>query len=185
MKCYECGGTYQNDYGELMLFDDSIGQYSVSGIHYEKCDGCGELMFPSETIDVIERVRERLLMEAIRSEPIQYFISAAETATMLGISRQALHKHRRIRRGFIYHTTIGGIALYHKKSVDEYMSNGDGRFPLYHPVIPRVTRYKKDVLPVEFTFKYESLSSTMDLQEKAFSNVKFMKPKEVHYADRT
>ena len=49
---------------------------------------------------------------------------------MLGVSRQALHKHRRIRRGFIFQTMFDGKIVYLKQSVFQYMKKGDGRFSL-------------------------------------------------------
>ncbi len=62
--------------------------------------------------------------------PISAFLSSAETATILGISRQALHKHRRISRGFIFKTSFGGNQVYLKKSVKRFLEKADGRFKL-------------------------------------------------------
>jgi hypothetical protein len=62
--------------------------------------------------------------------PISAFLSSAETAAVLGISRQALHKHRRISRGFIFQTTFGGSKVYLKESVEHFRKKGDGRFKL-------------------------------------------------------
>ena len=130
MNYCECGGVYHKKKDELLLYDGSIGPYSVVDVSYEQCSKCGELMFPPETLRIIEETRNRKREEFIRNEPVGNFISAAETAAILGISRQALHKHRRIRRGFIYSTTIGDIKVYHRKSVELFKSDGDGRFLL-------------------------------------------------------
>ena len=66
----------------------------------------------------------------ITDKPVDSFVIATEAASMLGISRQAFHKHRRIQRGFIYKTNFGGKTVYLKESVLHFKETGDGRFPL-------------------------------------------------------
>lgn len=145
MNCIKCGGIYQEQYGEIPLYDDSIGSYSVLNVSYEKCDQCGELLFPPETIQAIEDRRNEIKNELVGREPISAFISASETASILGITRQALNKHRRIRRGFIYRMTIGGVTVYHGKSVELFKEKEDGRFELYLRNLPS---HDRDVAPL-------------------------------------
>ena len=133
MKCYQCGGEYQKKRGYLQLTDKWIGAYAVDAVHYFKCDTCGDLLLPPETTKILESKREQVLDRWIKSQPLDSFLSAVQTAPLLGISRQALHKHIRIRRGFIYQTTFYGRIVYLRKSVLLFKQTGDGRFPLPAP----------------------------------------------------
>ncbi len=83
--------------------------------------------------------------------PLEDFTFASKAAKILNISRQALHKHRRIRRGFIYSIVFCGKKLYHKKSILLFKEQGDGRFPLTDEVpnnnvkyiiIPQITKQR-------------------------------------------
>lgn len=183
MRCYECGGTYQRQHGELMLFNDSIGPYSLHNSNYEKCDKCGDLLFSPATLQAIETRIDEIRNEYILNEPIGAFISAADASAMLGITRQALHKHRRIRRGFIYCTTIGGVKVYHKKSVELFRDTKDGRFPFYRPVsTPASTQYKESHSTLERTGKHSF--GPMHFTESSISSfieTKVKKPEGVNY----
>jgi hypothetical protein len=130
MKCYECGGKYQDIDGDLEMDDRYVGPFVVKAVHYYKCDRCGQDLFPPETAEAIEKRRGERLDELLKGQPLRAFLTATETATALGISRQALHKHRRIRRGFIYQTAFGGGMVYLEESVKRFKDTGDGRFPL-------------------------------------------------------
>lgn len=133
MKCYQCGGEYQKKQGHLQLTDKWIGGYAVDAVYYYKCNTCGDLLFPPETIEILESKREQILDRRIKSQPLDSFLSAAQTASLIGISRQALHKHRRIRRGFIYQTKFDGRIVYLRESALLFKQTGDGRFPLPGP----------------------------------------------------
>jgi hypothetical protein len=133
MKCYQCGGEYQEKRGRLQLKDKWIGAYAVDAVHYYECDTCGDLLLPPETTKIFESRREEILNSWIEGQPLDSFLSAAQTATLLGISRQALHKHIRIRRGFIYQTKFYRRIVYLRKSVLLFKKTGDGRFSLTAP----------------------------------------------------
>lgn len=137
MKCHECGGEIQQNYGPLKLHDEYIGDYTVPSVVYYKCSACGDLLFPPKTSSVVSKQWNDILDELVRGKPLNAFLSAAETACFLGITRQALHKHGKIRRGFIYQTRFGGKAVFLKESVILFKETGDGRFPLA-PVQKRV-----------------------------------------------
>lgn len=146
MKCYQCGGEYQDKQGSLQLTDKWVGSFAVDAVHYYECDTCGDLLLPPETTKILESKREQILDQWIKSQPLDSFLSAAQTASLLGISRQALHKHIRIRRGFIYQTKFDGRTMYLGKSVVLFKQTGDGRFPFYVPPESRTSlldaRYK-------------------------------------------
>jgi len=133
MRCYQCGGTYIAKHESLEFTDKYIGPFTVETAEYFECDKCGDYLFSPETSKRIETARKLALEEKLQSLPISAFITAAEAATILGISRQALHKHRRIRRGFIFQTRFCDKTVYLKKSVDLFKETGDGRFQLVEP----------------------------------------------------
>jgi hypothetical protein len=133
MRCYQCGGTYIAKHESLEFTDKYIGPFTVETAEYFECDKCGDYLFSPETSKRIETARRLALEEKLQSLSISAFITAVEAATILGISRQALHKHRRIRRGFIFQTRFCDKTVYLKKSVDLFKETGDGRFQLVEP----------------------------------------------------
>jgi len=148
----ECGGEYQKKWGALEIQDPFIGPMKLEDADYEECARCKDRIFPLETARAIDKQREVLLNQIIKKQPLQDFFTAAEAASGLGITKQALHKNRKVRRGFIYHTTLGGMVFYLKQSVALYREKGDGRLLLseldnsrsYEPVSTRrgvETRY--------------------------------------------
>lgn len=141
MRCYECDGTYKKHTGSLNLHNKFIGNYEIFNVEYYKCDNCGNLLFPKETTIKIEKKEQERRDSLIKQLPLEEFTFASEAAKILNISRQALHKHRRIRRGFIYSIIFGGKKLYHKKSILLFKEQGDGRFPLTDNVSSNNVKY--------------------------------------------
>ena len=134
MKCYECGGEYQDVQNARLRVDDRlIGTYYVNEVSYKECMGCKARLFSPENAEKREVSRAEVLENILRSMPLSDFMSAADAADALGITRQALHKHRRISRGFIYHTMFGGNRVYVKKSIERFLERGDGRYRLRDP----------------------------------------------------
>lgn len=131
MRCLKCGGEYERHHGTLGLVDKFIGEYEVHDVDYLRCKRCKRYLFPEKTAKEIERKIEQIKKQLIGRLPVAAFIPASDAAKILGISRQALHKHRRIRRGFIYSIKIGGRTLYNLDSVLKFRESGDGRFPLF------------------------------------------------------
>ena len=132
MKCTECGGEYKKQKDEKYRVDDEfIGTFYVNDVEFLKCDKCGEVLLSPEAMLKIEKEEARVLDALLQAMPISAFLSSAETASVLGISRQALHKHRRISRGFIFQTSFGGNRVYLKKSVERFRDHSDGRFKLF------------------------------------------------------
>jgi len=130
MLCLKCGVEYEERRGDLIINDDFVGSYSVSSATWKECPECGRRLFNPQTLERMEAERQRTLDSLLRQRPIGDFLTATETAALLGISRQALHKHRRIRRGFIYSIRRNGKTEYLKESVLLYKKTGDGRFSL-------------------------------------------------------
>ncbi|MBU2054000.1 MAG: hypothetical protein KKC25_03350 [Proteobacteria bacterium] len=116
--------------GPLEIDDRYVGLLKLESADYYECPDCKDRIYPLDTARVIESEREKITGEILQAQPLDAFLSAADTAVQLGISRQALHKNKRIRQGFIYRTSLGGLAVYLKKSVDLYRERGDGRFLL-------------------------------------------------------
>lgn len=132
MKCNECQGNYVEKSGHYEMADPYVGTISVQGKYYE-CDKCGDILLTPEISEAIDLARDNLKQELLKKRPLGDFVSASETASFLGISRQALNKNRRIRHGFIFQTAIGGFTVYLRQSVILYKENGDGRFNLRAP----------------------------------------------------
>lgn len=136
MICSECGGNYRKSADPLELNDKYIGKLAIKGISYLICEGCGGILYPPETTRKIDFLKKERTQELIRDFSLSSFISSSETTELLGVSKQALSKNRRISRGFIYRTVIGNITLYLKRSVIQYKMTGDGRFPLFRSEVP-------------------------------------------------
>lgn len=133
MRCHECGGRYERRSGPLEVPDQYVGKFVVPDVEYYKCDCCDDFLFSLETAQAIERSREASLREILLSLPLAAFVTASEAAALLGISRQAMHKHRRIRRGFIFRARFGDKVVYLRESIELFKATGDGRFALRKP----------------------------------------------------
>jgi hypothetical protein len=122
--------VYEKRQGPLEIEDRYVGLLKLGSADYYECPDCKDRIYPLDTARAIENEREKITEEILQAQPLYAFLSAAETVALLGITRQALHKNKRIRKGFIYRTSLGGLAVYLKKSVDLYREKGDGRFLL-------------------------------------------------------
>lgn len=108
--------------------------------------------------------------EILQSKPLSAFLSAVEAASALGISRQALHKHRRIRRGFIFQTQFEGKTVYLKRSVELFKTTGDGRFLLRQPESDIKYTYK--MVELQSWFPYDtSKKSPVQLGGRLFGSL--------------
>lgn len=136
MICNECGGNYRESTDPLELNDRFVGKFKIKDVSYRICEECGGILYPPETVRKIDVMRKERTQQLIRDFPLNSFISSHETTELLGISKQALSKNRRISKGFIYRTVIGNITLYLKRSVIQYKVTGDGRFPLFRSEVP-------------------------------------------------
>jgi hypothetical protein len=144
MRCYECGGKFKERRDPRFRVDDeAIGTVYVADISFMECETCASRLFAPAEAGKIDNARAEALDGILQSMPLKSFLSAAETAQRLGISRQALHKHRRISRGFIYHTEFGDARVYLRKSISLFLKSGDGRFTLRQPE-PKPATYEEN-----------------------------------------
>jgi hypothetical protein len=130
MKCYACGSEYIEKTGSLELPSKILGYFNIDNISYFKCEQCEEIMLPDSAWQIADREENRQINEFLSELPIKQFVGASKVAAILGMTRQAIHKHQRIRRGFIYSIIHEGKILYHNESVALFKDSGDGRFPL-------------------------------------------------------
>jgi hypothetical protein len=181
MDCLECGGTYTENSGTYSLVDPYVGEIIVQGVSYHQCDNCGNILVSREMAHAIESERNKRIHEILNRFPIGDFVSASETASMLDISRQALHKNRRINHGFIYHIKFGPTTFYLKQSVQNYKKLGDGRFPLHFHRRISPTEYLAPSTPSKISAVYE-VSQLPIKSTHSFIKQKNVSPKEYIYA---
>lgn len=164
MICNECGGNYREKRDLIEVIDPYVGQISIQGVPFYICDTCENILYTEEIVHAIDHKRNNLIHEILHQFPIGDFINASGTASILGISRQALHKNRRIRHGFIYQISFSGCIVYLKQSVLQFKRTGDGRFPLYlqeyHPSI----QYLEDTVPIKLGSPYIRSTSSKSLR---------------------
>lgn len=130
MKCGDCGTEMVFRRGEIDIDNVSLGSFQLHDVEFWECPACNDQILPAETWTAADQEEGRLIKERISQLPVGDFISAAETAQILDVTRQGLHKNKRIGRGFVYSTMIDGKKFYHKKSVEQFKQTGDGRFAL-------------------------------------------------------
>lgn len=183
MNCLECGGTYTEKFGNYVLLDPYVGNITIKGVPYYQCDNCEDILYTEAIAQAIESERNNRIHEILSQYPISDFISAAETASLLGISRQALHKNRRINHGFIYQTKFAGLTVYLKQSVRKYIRTGDGRFPLHSHDYTPAAAYLKDTTPIRIPPIYASHPKTIKQGISFTKGIQHISPKEYNYAN--
>ncbi len=166
MRCYECGGTYQGKNDSLTITDKFIGSLTIQGILYYQCDTCGDILYTEEMSLAIEAERNRRIQEVLVRFPLGDYLSSSQTCALLEISRQALHKNRRIQRGFIYQTKIGESLVYLKPSVLLFKETGDGRFPLHLCYCTPSAKYEKATIDISNVPAYREGESTISRQSQ-------------------
>jgi len=134
MQCVKCSGQFATIKGTLELIDRILGNFLVLDTEYEKCNMCGEELYSPVTIRAIEKAEDLRKKELLLRKPLNDFILASEVAQILNCSRQAVHKHKKIKRGFIHFVKYNKKIYYLKKSVELYKEIGDGRLQLAKPI---------------------------------------------------
>ena len=143
MNCHQCGGVYEAKSDSLEIFDFYVGKIEVRGIPYYQCRNCHDILYTEDMSRAMETERNSRIHELLGQFPLADFVNSAKAASMLGISRQALHKHRRIKHGFIHQTKFAGITVYLKQSVLRFKRTADGRFPLQSQIYSHPLKYVK------------------------------------------
>ena len=185
MDCLECGGTYQQQTGTYLIVDPYVGKIVLEGVSYSQCNKCGDILYSAQMAEQLDSARNNRINEILNQYPIGDFTTSADTAQILGISRQALHKNARINHGFIYHINFGSNTFYLRKSVQQYKEFGDGRFPFYAARPSASTEYLEHTpIPSTFSSVYElSRIPTKPLRPLPFEPNP-TNPKEYSYASQ-
>ena len=183
MDCFKCGGTYTEKSGMYLLPDPYVGKIIAQGVSYYQCDNCEDTLYSEEMAQAIESERNTRIQEILSQFPIRDFINAADTASVLGISRQALHKNSRIKHGFIYQTKFGVSTLYLKKSVQQYRKTGDGRFSLHSHGYSHFVDYVKPTVRFRILAAYEVYSTPRKPMSLLFEQKRVSPKKEYCYAN--
>lgn len=182
MKCHECGGIYTRRNGVLQITDKYVGPFAVELGEYWECDTCADYLFSPEDSKRIEKVREQALQTMLQLRPLSAFYSAGETAAFLEISRQALHKHRRICRGFIFATTFGGKTVFLKKSVKLFKATGDGRYALWEPAKEVQYTQKKEMVSPAVLYLNKAIMFPSQSQVRFGTMYQTEYPRSLNYA---
>lgn len=122
--CPNCSGVLSFGESPLLESDPWLGIVAIPNATYWQCDKCQQRLYPLVSVRLIEATKKQRTQELIRSYPLQEFLNAAETAALLGTSRQALHKNRRISHGFIYSASIGGKRFFFDNPLSNSSAQG-------------------------------------------------------------
>jgi len=128
--CDICGVPYVISFGKRRIDDKYAGSFIVDNIECEACPDCGDILLSPESASKIEKIRFSIIKSLLGSLPLKDFVCPTEAATILGISRQALHKSKKINLGLVFHAQLSDKAVYLRKSLELFRDTGDGRFPL-------------------------------------------------------
>ena len=131
MKCLECGNEVTVGRGILRLLDEIAGMLILENAEFAVCERCGTRVYSGRTASRIGEKRKRMIAQQLRQLPVGQFVTARQAASILGISKQAFSKNRRITAGFVYSTQLGKRSVYLRSSVEMFGETGDGRFSLW------------------------------------------------------
>ena len=124
MNCALCNNKLTAKFGAIDFHTQSLGRISVPNLNYLECEYCGEKLLSSTAGNKAAEYIAKQEQERINKLPIGEFITANESAEILGITKQAFSKNPKIRRGFIYASQIGDRKYYHKESVKLFKEKG-------------------------------------------------------------
>lgn len=118
--------------GVLRLADPYVGQVIVDNAVFFACEQCAEKAYPLDTARKIEVARQAAITKLVSEFPISEFVTSRDAAGFLGVTRQAMSKNRRIKRGFVYKVKMAdGCTMYLLRSLRQFKETLDGRFPLF------------------------------------------------------
>lgn len=154
--CGLCNGQLLEITGPYEVNSKALGIVKVPEVHRFQCSECGDVTLPSEEAGKVSHFTANKVEETIKLLPIGQFIPADQAANILGVSKQAFSKNKRIKRGFIYFTELGNSKVYFEPSVEAFAANNDGRISL-----------------VNYLAKKSSLSQEWE-QSASFTTIKMM-----------
>ena len=127
MKCLKCNRDLKENFGGFAFASKELGKIRVPDIYWLQCLGCGDTFLSAgEGQKITDYIRAEIIAK-IGKLPIGSFVTANEASSILGMSKQAFSKHRRIKRGFIHSYDFDGKKYYYKDSVLAFKESGDGR----------------------------------------------------------
>ena len=107
-----------------------IGKQSMASITTLYCPSCEDVLLTNSEAQKVSRNLKLAERAAIGQLAIDDFVTLTEAAKLLRVSKQAVSKNPRIKRGLVFFVKKGSSVLYHKKSLELFKANGDGRFKL-------------------------------------------------------
>lgn len=138
MKCPECGGEMKPRF-QYTWEDKFIGTFSIETQlgEYWYCAECEDEIISCSLMKKIEQEEQRrieqLLFERAGCNVEKFkenLITNRELVQILGKTRQAIQKDRKIKTLVFQYRERSGQVLYWKESVMLYKVKGDGRFKL-------------------------------------------------------
>jgi hypothetical protein len=133
MKCALCDNQVIKRQGSIEFNTRSLGIISVPGLEFMECIACHEKLLTSEQSDKAIDYIANKEQELIRTLPIGEFITANKAADLLAVTKQAFSKNPKIKAGMMYSVKIGNRSFYHRKSVELFRVQGNGKFLLTPP----------------------------------------------------
>jgi hypothetical protein len=145
MKCAICNNKAVESTGSIEFEVRSLGNISVPGLEFFKCNECDDKLLTTEQSDIAFEFIANEEQKLINMLPISEFVSAKEAAAILGITKQAFSKHPKIKKGLIFSTRISNRKFYNRKSVELFKKNGNGKYLLNQNKKP-IRKYSVDNL---------------------------------------
>ena len=130
MRCSNCGKRLVQKTGLYISENEYLGCISVDLQDSHECRDCEDVYLSWKDVGRLEQAENDVQERLLKRRPVSDFVTQKETAEMLGITKQAVSKNGRIKRGFIFHTEFDGRKMYLRDSVELYKKTGDGRFSL-------------------------------------------------------
>ncbi len=131
-KCEYCDGKITKVKTSLPFKSKALGTVTVPDIEQYTCSKCGNSSLSLDEANKVSQYVRDKEQHVISNLPVCDFISLNQAAELLDITKQAFSKHPRIKRGFIYSTTIDGKKFFYKRSVEAFKETRDGRISLNH-----------------------------------------------------
>jgi len=133
MICAECGCFMEEITVDFEAISLLAGAFRIPDIKQWQCHSvqCDCVVIDFEVAKYIEQCIDKKEADLINSLPIGDFVTGIEAAAILGITKQAFSKNRRIKNGFIISKKMEGRVFYYRPSVIVFSGpSRDGRILL-------------------------------------------------------
>ena len=139
MTCPDCGKLMSLKKSEFSMTFIATGKIILPDIQFFEC--CGEKwLIPGESLKFDKAYNEKI-ENTLRSLPFNSFADSKEVCRILSISKQALSKSIKYKR-LIFQFTDAGRVFYLKKSVEKFVHENDGIFPISENTPIEETQFK-------------------------------------------